>query len=324
MSEPASRHRLDGLEPDNLLAFLALLGLLRALERACPDWRPRACWDIDQPPLRPVLILSEPCERSAIAEAAAEGAALLAEIYTFPAQSPGALQSDLNYTVSFASRLLKEIVALKNRDGADLWAALMCDAAAKDDRIEATPMCLLFGQGHQHFLARLSEVPRMAVPPPRGRGRRTIELSAADTIDQAVFQPWKREDPTPGFRWDPAEDVRYALRASNPSDEKSTTQHGANRLAVLGLPVFTVTPVQRGDRVRLRAIGAMSGRDFAVAWPIWRDPASLAAIRAMLSHPSLASGKADELAHLGVVQIRRSNRIGVGKFMNFTRAEAVG
>ena len=28
----AKAHRLEGLEPDNLLAFLALLGLLRALE----------------------------------------------------------------------------------------------------------------------------------------------------------------------------------------------------------------------------------------------------------------------------------------------------
>jgi hypothetical protein len=324
MSEPARRHRLDGLEPDNLLAFLALLGLLRALERACPNWRPRACWDIDQPPLRPILILSEPCERSAIAEAAAKGAALLAEIYAFPAQSPGVLQSDLNYTVSFARRLLEEVMDPKRRDTADLWAALMCDAAAKDGRIEATPMCLLFGQGHQHFLARLSDVPRMAAPPPRGRGRRTIELSAADTIDQAVFQPWKREDLTPGFRWDPAEDVRYALRANNPSDEKSTTQHGANRLAVLGLPIFTVTPAQRGGRVRLGAIGAAFGRDFALTWPIWRDPASLAAIRALLSHPDLADGKLDKLTHLGVVQLRRTYRIGVGKFMNFTRADAVG
>ena len=29
---PTTEHRLDGLEPDNLLAFLALLGLLRTLE----------------------------------------------------------------------------------------------------------------------------------------------------------------------------------------------------------------------------------------------------------------------------------------------------
>ena len=35
-------YRLEGFEPDNLLAFLALLGLLRALEKARPQWRPRA------------------------------------------------------------------------------------------------------------------------------------------------------------------------------------------------------------------------------------------------------------------------------------------
>ncbi|MGH7097944.1 MAG: type I-G CRISPR-associated protein, Cas3-extension family [Stellaceae bacterium] len=324
MSEPARRHRLDGLEPDNLLAFLALLGLLRALEHRHPEWRPRAYWDIDRPPLRPVLMLSEPCEKRAIAEAAAKGIARLADLYTFPAESQGAAQTDLNYSDRFARCLLKKIAGQQNRDAADLWAALMCDQAARDGRIEATPMCLLFGQGHQHFLARLSEVPRMAAPPLRGRGKNVIELSADDTIEQAVFQPWRREDPTPGFRWDPAEDVRYALRANNPSDEKSTTQHGANRLAVLGLPVFTVTPEQRGDRVRLRVVGARFGRDFTVAWPIWRDPASLAAIRALLSHPDLASGKLDDLAHLGVIQIRRADRIGVGKFMNFTRADVVG
>ena len=32
---------LPGLEADNLLAFLALLGLLRALETVREEWRPR-------------------------------------------------------------------------------------------------------------------------------------------------------------------------------------------------------------------------------------------------------------------------------------------
>jgi len=43
MSAALRCHRLEGLEPDNLLAFLALLGLLRSLETARPAWRPRAC-----------------------------------------------------------------------------------------------------------------------------------------------------------------------------------------------------------------------------------------------------------------------------------------
>ena len=38
-------HRLDGLEPDNLLAFIALLGLLRTLEEARPGWRPARVLD---------------------------------------------------------------------------------------------------------------------------------------------------------------------------------------------------------------------------------------------------------------------------------------
>jgi hypothetical protein len=36
--------KLKGLEADNLLAFLAFLGLLRALDSAKPRWRARAAW----------------------------------------------------------------------------------------------------------------------------------------------------------------------------------------------------------------------------------------------------------------------------------------
>jgi hypothetical protein len=148
-------------------------------------------------------------------------------------------------------------------------------------------------------------------------------VTASETIEEALFFPWNRQDPTPGFRWDPEEDVRYALRASDPSREKSTTQHGANRLAALGLPVITAVPVQRGNRVRLQVLGGSLDRDFTFAWPIWRRPASLAAIRALLSHPGLRSG-AGNLAHLGVEQVRLARRIGVGRFMNFTRADVIG
>lgn len=90
MSEPFLRHRLDGLEPDNLLGFLALLGLLRSLESSRPGWRPRAVWDLDRGPLRPVLLLAEPHTQQAVSEAAAEGAGQLAELYSFPAEKPGA------------------------------------------------------------------------------------------------------------------------------------------------------------------------------------------------------------------------------------------
>jgi hypothetical protein len=324
MSGSGLHHRLDGLEPDNLLAFLALLGLLRSLESSHPEWRPRVAWDLDRPPLRPVLILTEAQAADPICQAAADGVDRLATSYEFPSESGGASsQRDLNYTDRSARRLLANAVSTGDRQQADLWAALMCDAAAKDGKIEATPLCLLFGQGHQHFLERLTAVPRMPAPPPRGRGRQIVTISAAQALHEALFQPWTRQDATPAFRWDPAEDVRYALRASDPSDEKSTTQHGANRLAALGLAVLTAAPEQRGGRVRLQVLGSSREAGFALYWPIWRDPASLTAIRAMLSHPRLSAGPT-AVAHLGVVQVRRTRRISVGKFMNFTWADAVG
>src|SRR5437763_207464 len=70
-----------GFEPDNLLAFLALLGLLRSLESARPTWRPRAAWDLDRAPLRPILLFAEPHAQRAVSEAAAEGVGRLAELY---------------------------------------------------------------------------------------------------------------------------------------------------------------------------------------------------------------------------------------------------
>ena len=322
MSAPDRTHRLNGLEPDNLLAFLALLGLLRCLEAARDDWRPRIAWSLDDPPLRPLLFLSVAQSQESICEAAAEGAISLAKDYSFPrnAEADAPAQSDLNYNRLTARELLTRRALDKYSRSAALWSALMCDAAAKEDKIEATPLCALFGQDHQHFLDRLATVPSRDAPPPRDPDKKAKSISAAETLHEALFQPWKRQDPTPAFRWDPAEDVRYALRADDPSGSKSTTQHGANRLAAFGLAVLTTVPEQRGDRVRLRILGGASVRnEFAFSWPIWKDPASLAGIRALLSHPGLSEGPA-ALAHLGVVEVRQTRRISVGKFMNFTRA----
>src|SRR5579883_456887 len=317
--------RLEGLEPDNLLAFMALLGLLRALEASeRRSWRPQAAWGIERAPLRPILILAEPQTREAVCEAAAEGAAALAADYVFPQDADhDAAQKDLNYEKEAARRLLEIVGDAEHRRRVELWSALMCDVAEKEGTIEATPLCLLFGQGHQHFLDRLAAVPRLEAPPPRGRGKKAAALGAAEAFYETLFQPWTRQDPTPAFRWDPAEDVRYALRADDPSGEKSTTQHGANRLAALGLPAWTATPAQRGERVRLQVLGGTFERnEFALHWPIWTAPASLAAIRALLSHPALPNG-ASGLAHLSVAEVRRARRVSVGKFMNFTRADTI-
>jgi hypothetical protein len=317
MRGATAEHRLEGLEPDNLLAFLALLGLLRALEEARLFWRPRVRWSLEQAPLRPVLVLRQAARRDEVLLATGEGLAALAVAHDFGSKA------DLNHPVHEAREALAAARTAGGYAG-ELATALLSDAAVKVeqgkrlDQIEATPLCLLFGQGHQHFLTRLCGVPRQETPPPRGRGNSAVTLTSTECLAEALFQTWLRHDPTFSFRWDPAEDVRYALMYGDPSlaANKEGTQHGANRLAAVGLSALTVVPVERGGKVRLSLPGGTWAAGFSFAWPIMRDPASLTAIRAVLSHRDLANPVT--LGRLGVDHIREARRISVGKFLNFT------
>lgn len=324
MSMSGQRYRLDGLDPDNLLAFLALLGLLRSLEEAAPDWRPRVAWSVDAPPVRPVLSLAGAVERGAVVTTATTGLNWLAELHDFPGRN----LKDLS--LCEVRKRLRAVAAsaADDRYTADLWAALVSDAAVRErgktKEAEPTPFCLMFGQGHQYFLERLRVVPRRRMPD-RGPRRSPLIVSETECLTEALFSTWARPDATPSFRWDPHEDVRYAHRATDPTDlkTKETTQHGANRLAAVGLAALTVVPRRRAGEPRLEVLGGeRSNADgsFSFSWPIWRDPISLATIRALLGHPRLDD--AATRAALGVVGRRRTRRISTGKFMNFTPAEA--
>jgi hypothetical protein len=320
MSATGQRYRLDGLDPDNLLAFLSLLGLLRSLEEAAPAWRPRVAWSIAAPPTRPVLSLTEDVERAAVVTTAATGLNRLAELHDFASYRNLRLPQDV------AAEKLRT-AAVRDRYTADLWAALVSDATVRERNktaeAEPTPFCLMFGQGHQYFLERLSVVPRRRMPD-RGPRRSPLTVSEAECLTEALFSTWARPDATPSFRWDPHEDVRYAHRATDPTDQKTkeTTQHGANRLAAVGLAALTVVPRRHAGEPRLEVLGGDRSADgsFCFSWPIWRDPISLAAIRALLGHPRLDDSSTR--VALGIVGRRRTCRISSGKFMNFTPAAA--
>ena len=140
---------------------------------------------------------------------------------------------------------------------------------------------------------------------------------------ETLFAQWSRPDPiTSSFRWDPTEDVRYALRATDPTDQKTkaTTQYGANRLAAIGVSALTVVPRRMGMETRLAVRGGPPrGRQRSfLTWPIWRHPASLASIKALLTHPRLDD--AGVRSALGIVEVRQTQRISSAKNLNFTRA----
>lgn len=312
---PAYVHRLDGLEPDNLLAVLALLGLLRALEAARAAWRPRAHWDMSAP-WRPILTLAEPARQAEIAAAASEGVAGLAAHHAVTGSA-----ADLKLTVA-------DFAAL--REAADPAQTGVLDALSHpfvltaDGTLAQTPFAFMFGQGHQHFLQRFRDVPG-GVPPKSLAESGQPDLRASDHVARALFRPWERRDPTQSFRWDPAEDRRYALRARDPSADAATTQHGANVLAAIALPLLPLFAVRRHGGARVLAPMTRHGpaREIEFTWPLWTRPARLAAIRALLAHPELAADLPDASALPQTAAVMRARRIQVGKYFNVAPARRI-
>jgi hypothetical protein len=233
----------------------------------------------------------------------------------------------LTFDGATARSLLKD--ALRDGFSATVMSAMCSDKAVRvDERIEPTALCAMFGQGHQSFLGRLHTVSAGMVSRAMMTKKQTSDLNDAAVIERALFAPWTRSDATESFRWDFEEDRRYALRDINPSSDPATTEHGANRLAVLGFVSFQSAPTVRGSRVNLETRGVSRGgksRRPRVTWPIWKQPATLECIHAMLDFPELSKDEPsfDILRRHGIEQARRVNRIMTGKFISFARAEAL-
>jgi hypothetical protein len=318
VSSSQSCYRLEGLEPDNPLAFLALLGLLRVLDTVRPDWHSRAAWDLEAPPIRPILTITESANEQGICEAAAAGIARLTAAHDF------GTANDLKLDRSEARRLLcraaDQCYDTGARYFADLCAALASDAAVDQEQTKVEPTPLAYPTvATSNFLKNFVALSRAELPEKRSRDP-SYPKTPAECVAQALFAPWRRADRPVGLRWDPEEAKRHAYQWRAPTKDPPTTQHGASRLAIVGLSALTAVPISSGGRVRLSVIGGDgSGDRFSFAWPIWSLPASLPAIRAMLSHPKLRQPGA--LEHLGVDHVRETLRVSLDRLRNFTYAE---
>ncbi len=119
-------HELTGLEADNLLAFLALLGLLRALEAAREDWRPRASWG--GTPCRARLDVEGEAAKETIVEATVEGLAKLAPAYDFGGRKNiNHSAAEFREDCEFAAKQSEP----NNRLAADLLCALGSEAVQR-------------------------------------------------------------------------------------------------------------------------------------------------------------------------------------------------
>jgi len=228
------------------------------------------------------------------------------------------------------ARALMRNALRAGRDGkrrAELLSALASDVATINGTVMCTPLCLLFGQGNQFFLERLSQAPKVGASGFASTRLKPV-WSSTQIIACALFAPWRRLDRSPSFRWDPVEDRRYAFRAADPASDPLLTVSGANSLAAIGLPLITVVPVTVRGRVGARTVGVQRSAQLTqFMWPIWTRSTSLAGIRALLTHPAICNEQqlhSAQLSSLGVYELRRTARVRYGKYINFTEAEAVG
>jgi hypothetical protein len=305
---------MPGLASDNLLAFMALLGLLRALDHARPTWHARARWR--DRPWTAELLLEQDATGTDIAEAADTGITAIARGYRFSTIGDNeAPPRDVRFTADEFRRLVASL--REDEVGAALTSALSAEAPIRrDGSVMAAPLVLLFGQGHQHFLDRLTTVPLQPAPPISGRAR-APQPSGPTKLAEALFRPWVRLDTSDGFRWDPADDQRYALRFGDPSKEGAAgTEHGANRLAAIGLLSF---PCVAGDRLQSAVASVRRDGRPCYLWPIWTEPLTLGGIETLLAQdlPSLDPAQREAC---GIAAVMRALRIPNGKFMNVTLA----
>jgi len=305
-------HLLTGLEADNLLAFLALMGLLRSLETSKPEWKPRVSWQAS--PWRASLHLRQPASPLEISSSANDGVLSLVEAFDVDGHRDVGF-SPAEYR-SYVERVASQPVT------AALAAALTAEFPQRDAKLHAAPLVMMFGQGHQHFLDRLLSVPRGELPTSMKKLKNPPNLRDPEMIRRALFERWTREDETDAFRWDPAEDQRYALRFGDPSRSGAPpTMHGANRLAAVGFLSFPSAPSQR----RLSSAGFHRTQEGAAfVWPVWTVPLSRQAIEDLLVHPSLTSGSRALVSASGVAEVFTARRISNGKFVNVTRASPLG
>ena len=298
-------HLCVGPDGSSLLGFLSVVGAFSALSRAWPERNVRVRWTKERG-WRPVLMADGPSSDDGLVDAL-NGELRRRKIGI--TDENGALADNTNKLTVGAFRAQAERLMLessiKDRRDIDFLAAVAGEVAYKQ-YIADTALRTLSGAGHQDFL---------------GTMRNLVEKVGKDDIAATLFKTWRAtESRKLSLRYDPLEDRRYALRATNPSDNENppVSFPGANRLAVEALECFPTYP----GTTRLWTTGFVQKE---ILWPLWESPVSLASLRSLLLRKQIYDprSRAEDMRSIGVSAVFTSTRISTGgdRFRNFTPAK---
>jgi hypothetical protein len=296
-----SEHVGTGPNGQNLLGFLSAVGVLALIERCWPEQRPRMRWELRER-WRPVWLLDGDMSddelvsvlaRQLVARRNAPESTLLGDRLPAPPDE----------FAKFAQLAAKSATPT-DHNMADFVAAFGCEIVTDHGNMQDTAWRTM-NAGQQQFLRSIREVHEVRV----------------EQVGEAIFGPWRYADKRPALRYDPVDDRRGALRATDPSDTIIWTVRGANALASEALRFFPCAPGQR-----LATTGFYNnGPDVFVTWPIWSAAVTPEVLRSLLNLAELLADHPDriKLRAMGVAEVYRTHRVRNGRYRNFTPARPV-
>ncbi len=301
---------LTGLDGSNPLAFIAALGVLVAIdERRETSRRPRLAWRrLDG--WRPVLTTEHRDVDAVVATLDADRQDLVAEPALHFSYAKGTKTvADVKARPEALRDTLVEWVKASTpgtRRTLDWFTSFACEGAV-DNNGAVKPTALHFTAGNQQFLKFACEL---------------VSKTTPAHLRSAIVGPWMYDSKLPVMGWDNTETRDYALRATNPSNDKKLGNPGADWLALRGLRMMPVAA--RSTRTRTPGVrgGWKSGR---WVWPLWDVPLGCDGAASVVCADGLHRLDSASRARRGIVavfetRILRSDQGGNG---SVTPAQAV-
>ncbi|MFO0825917.1 MAG: CRISPR-associated endonuclease Cas3'' [Gemmataceae bacterium] len=298
---------LTGLDGANPLAFLAALGTLRLADRALPgtrmSWESRGKWT-------PILHLPKELSPEELLAALLANSGIQRRCVSFVDD----LKIPAGDFRGFA--LEAQTVARDDREFADFLAAYtdpLVTIQGGPNAGKTKPTEFYFIAGQQRLLKQ---------------ARVIAEATTVSHLAKAVFSLWIYDDPLDGLslRWDPLDDLRYAIRFSNPSKDKSKAKRGsvlgANRLAFEAIPFFPC--FSKGEKIVTTGFTNFKRRPF-FTWPVWTAAWGPASVRSSLTslQPHRLGAEKQQIVprdQLGIEAWFQCEKVANSDYSNFATA----
>lgn len=291
---------LPALEGTNPLGYLAALGVLDAVAVRCPPATLR--WTDD---LVPHAIMGGVASLDELLDVLDKDRAEWACSALLSFSVSGKPLSDVKLAGPELRQWFQFIADAAPRSNADHLCAIVAENAY-DKNARAKPTHLHFTAGQQQFLNMIRDLAANVGP---------------ERLREAIQGPWRYDSTLPSLSWDSRGERIYAIRATNPSNDKRHGVPGADWLAFRGLTFYPVTRTASGS-LRTTACD-IEWKSSAFRWPVWTVPATRNTIKSLVADPglvakdarvSLAVLSARGIASIHQAKIRRNDQGGYGSF----------